>query len=129
MGRSSGRLPRLPKEGRISSSWFSLIAFFIRKSFFNQRDNYHLKFIKGVKSTLTKARVKKLNSLGFDWTREGGDNDLRRLRTGPLHHRNDPEIWSRRFQEVVEYKRRFGGKCNFFASANGSNLQRQLKAL
>ena len=67
-----------------------------------------MKFKKGIKSTLNKARVKKLESIGFDWTREGGENDLRKIRTGALHHRNDPEIWQRRFQELVEYKKRFG---------------------
>ena len=73
-----------------------------------QRDNYHLKFKKGIKSSLNKARVKKLESIKFDFTREGGDNDLRKSRRGELHHRNDPTIWRRRFDEVVEYKKRFG---------------------
>lgn len=78
----------------------------------NQKSNYQLKFKQGIKSTLTNARKKKLDSISFDWTREGGDStDLRKIRTGALHHRNDPEIWNRRFQEVVEYKKRFGD-CN-----------------
>lgn len=67
-----------------------------------------MKYKKGIKSTLNKSRVKKLDSIGFDWTREGGENDLRKIRTGALHHRNDPEIWNRRFQELVDYKKRFG---------------------
>jgi len=67
-----------------------------------------MKYKKGIQCALNKARVKKLNQIGFDWTREGGDNDLRRLRTGALHHRNDPEIWNQRFQQLLEYKRRFG---------------------
>ncbi|CAB9524746.1 helicase [Seminavis robusta] len=76
-----------------------------------QRDNYHLKYLKGVTSPLTKARVKKLNGVGFDWTREGGENDLRKIRRGEFHHRNDPHIWNRRFEELLEYKKRFGD-CN-----------------
>lgn len=79
--------------------------------FICQRDNYHLKLKKGVKSTLNNTRVKKLDSIGFDWTREGVENDLRKTRRGELHHRNDPSIWKRRFEEVVEYKKRFGD-CN-----------------
>ena len=67
-----------------------------------------MKYKKGINSTLNKSRVKKLDSIGFDWTREGGENDLRKIRTGALHHRNDPEIWNRRFQELVDYKTRFG---------------------
>lgn len=67
-----------------------------------------MKYKKGIKSTLNKSRFKKLDSIGFDWTREGGENDLRKIRTGALHHRNDPEIWNRRFQELVDYKKRFG---------------------
>ena len=75
-----------------------------------QRDNYNLKWKKGIQCNLDKSRIKKLASIGFDWAREGGGEDLRKVRVGAAHHRNDPETWNKRYNELIEYKKQYGGK-------------------